>query len=261
MAKAKPKAKAGKAPRKLKIFSEPQNELLKEFKQFHTVRVRIGVSEITGVVINFTKDGVVLRENGQQKPYEMNIALYDAFKGTIRGKDNLQRERFLASQTIMMALGGVPAFYIHSLLATPNDYDRFKRGNYKRGINRHKWKMDLLNDKLKDPESDQSCIFNELKRLIKIRAAQKCFHPNATQFTLHLPCGFFGVWRQSLDRKQNTFCITNLTDKNLALPLHTLNMYSGVEWVDLLTEQSYKDHDQEVTFSPYQSMWITGRRS
>ena len=200
-------------------------------------------------------------KNGQQKPYEMNIALYDAFKGTIRGKDNLQRERFLASQTIMMALGGVPAFYIHSLLATPNDYDRFKRGDYKRGINRHKWKIDLLNDKLKDPKSDQIFIFNELKRLIKIRAAQKCFHPNATQFTLHLPGGFFGVWRQSLDRKQNTFCITNLTDKDLKLPLHTLNLYSGVKWVDLLTEQSYKNHDQEVTFSPYQSMWITGRRS
>ena len=61
--------------------------------------------------------------DGQQHPYEMNIALYDAMQGTVDGPDAFQRNRFICSQTIMMSLEGIPAFYIHSLLATPNDHD------------------------------------------------------------------------------------------------------------------------------------------
>lgn len=53
-----------------KFFTKPQDELLKEFKQNHTVKVAIGLSEINGVVINFTKDGVIIRENGQQEHKE-----------------------------------------------------------------------------------------------------------------------------------------------------------------------------------------------
>jgi len=56
--------------RKPKFFDEPQDELLKEFKQFHTVKVMVGLSEINGVVIRFTKDGVIIRENGQQEHRE-----------------------------------------------------------------------------------------------------------------------------------------------------------------------------------------------
>lgn len=196
-------------------------------------------------------------ENGEQRPYEMNISLYDALKGTIDGEDDLQRERFLASQTIMMALEGVPAFYIHSLLATGNDYERFKKSNHKRCINRHKWDYDELMARLKDSHSDQSYIFNEMVRLIKIRSQQECFHPNATQFTLQLPEGLFGFWRQSIDRKQDTFCITNLTNRDLVLPLQTLNLYTGVKWRNLLTGQIFERRDLELIFSPYQSMWIS----
>lgn len=196
-------------------------------------------------------------EDGKQSPYEMNISLYDALKGTIHGEDDLGRERFLASQTIMMALEGVPAFYIHSLLATRNDYDKFRESGHRRHINRYQWDYDALNVKLNDKTSDENYIFNEVRRLINIRIAHKSFHPNATQFALHLPEGFFGFWRQSLDRKECTFCITNLTKQERTLHLHALNLYSGQNWCDLITEQCFKSRDQDVIFAPYQSMWIS----
>lgn len=56
--------------KKVKFFDEPQHELLKEFKQFHTVKVSVALTEINGVVIRFTKDGVIIRENGQQEHRE-----------------------------------------------------------------------------------------------------------------------------------------------------------------------------------------------
>ncbi len=196
---------------------------------------------------------------GEERPYELNIALYDALKGTIDGEDEYQRERFLASQAVMMGLEGVPAFYIHSLLATSNDYEKFKKSGHKRCINRHKWDFEELSQKLDDPKSDQSYILAELSRMIEIRSKQKSFHPNATQFTLHLPEGFFGFWRQSLDRKQDIFCITNLTKYDLTLPLHSLNMHTGAKWGDLFTGQMYDSRDQEVMFNPYQTMWIASQ--
>lgn len=194
---------------------------------------------------------------GEQQPYEMNISLFDALRGTIDGEDSLQRERFLASQIIMMGLEGVPAFYIHSLLATPNDIDRFRNSGHKRCINRHQWDYNALQDALDDPKSDQSFIFNELMRVIDIRKNQPCFHPNAIQFTLHLPEGLFGFWRQSLDRRQDTFCITNLTKRDLDFPLHHLNLHSAGQWRDLLTGEVFDNLDKELILAPYQSMWIS----
>jgi sucrose phosphorylase len=199
--------------------------------------------------------------NGEEQPYEINIALFDALKGTIRGPDEYQRERFLASQAIMMALEGVPAMYIHSLLATPNDTEKYKKTNHKRSLNRHQWDYEALEELLRAPDSPQHYVFNQMLRMLSIRKQQAAFHPNATQFTLHLPEGFFGFWRQSLDRTQDIFCITNLTDQDLELPLHQLNLHSGADWYDLLGEQHFSQDDMEhdLIIRPYQSLWITNR--
>lgn len=194
---------------------------------------------------------------GLERPYEMNIALFDALKGTIEGEDNLQRERFMASQTIMMAFAGVPAFYIHSLLATPNDYEKVEKTKHNRHINRHQWDLKKLEEKLADPHSDQFFALNEIKRLASIRIKQKAFHPNATQFTLQLPDGLFGFWRQSLDRKQDIFCITNITKEEKNLPLTALNLFTGPQWVDLMTNEAYNDADADLFLAPYQTVWIT----
>ena len=58
-------------------------------------------------------------QDKSEKPYEINISLFDAMKGTRRGEDHWQAQRFLCSQIIMLGMKGIPAIYIHSLLATP----------------------------------------------------------------------------------------------------------------------------------------------
>ena len=46
------------------------------------------------------------------KPYEINISLFSAMKGTVAGEDEWQIERFLCAHTIMVALEGIPAVYL-----------------------------------------------------------------------------------------------------------------------------------------------------
>jgi sucrose phosphorylase len=195
--------------------------------------------------------------NGSEEPYEINIALIDAFKGTLKGEDEFQIQRFLTSQIIMMSLQGIPAFYIHSLLGTPNAYKRYQKSGHKRCINRRRWDYPELEDALDDPTSTHHIVFEELKRVIDIRKKQKAFHPESDQFILNLPDGFLGFWRQSKDKTQNILCITNITNKNLTLPLHDIHMEVKKNYIDLLTGNEIKNHEEPLTLSPYQTIWIT----
>lgn len=196
---------------------------------------------------------------GGEKIYELNISLFEAFKGTFAGRDDWQKDRFLCSQTVMMALEGIPGFYIHSLLATPNDRDRLEVTGHNRAINRHQWDYTKLNALLDDPDSVQYQVLNELKRRIAIRSKQTAFHPNATQFTLQLGSELFGFWRQSLDRSQSIFAIANVTNENVDMPRGSLNLIGGEQWVDLLSAEEINSFSAHLSFAPYQCRWISNR--
>ncbi len=43
-------------------------------------------------------------QDQSKKPYEINISLFDAMKGTRRGEDHWQAQRFLCSQIIMLGM-------------------------------------------------------------------------------------------------------------------------------------------------------------
>lgn len=194
------------------------------------------------------------------RPYELNIALYDACKGTIHsGEDEWQFARFICAHAIMMTLEGIPAFYIHSLFGTTNDYQRLEHSAQSRAINRHQWDLTTLKQSLEDMNCHHARVFSEIKHLLAIRRHQPAFHPNATQFTLQLGEKIFAYWRQSHDREQSIFCINNICDETLTLSLSDLNLIALDEWFDLLSNTQYHNLQGEVTLSPYQSLWMTNK--
>ncbi|MEJ2323088.1 MAG: alpha-amylase, partial [Gammaproteobacteria bacterium] len=198
-------------------------------------------------------------EEGEQKAYEINISLIDALKGTVEGPDEHGLERFVCAHAIMLGLEGIPAFYVHSLLGTRNDDERVEHTNHNRAINRHQWDADKLLAALEDRQSMHSRVFTRLKELIAIRKRQRAFHPNATQFTLHLGSCLFGFWRQSMDRRQSIFCIYNVTPDKQELRLSDINLIGTDDWHDLVSGEQLSALDQAVTLRPYQVLWITNR--
>ncbi len=199
-------------------------------------------------------------EGGKESPYELNITFFDAMKGTLEGADEWHIARFLASQTIVMSLEGIPAFYIHSLLATPNDHEKVTRTGMKRAINRHHWDYPTLRSLLADPDSATNQVLHALRARIQLRAKQPAFHPNATQFTLHGDDRIFGIWRQSLDRDQSIFALHNVSADAVEIDPVTLNMIDGDTWTDLISGQRIDPVDAPITFAPYQCRWISNRR-
>jgi len=198
--------------------------------------------------------------DGKDQPYEMNIALFDALKGTAeKGADHWQLHRFICAHTVMLALEGIPAFYIHSLLGTENDHDRVENTGRLRSINRAQCQIDRLETQLADPQSHHHKVFTELKRLIAIRRRQPAFHPNATQFTLHLGLQLFGFWRQSMRRDQSIFCIHNISDEAQDVSLAEINLIGTDHWQDLLSGMAINDLSGSITLKPYQSVWLSNR--
>jgi sucrose phosphorylase len=196
--------------------------------------------------------------DGGEKPYEVNISLFDALKGTVAGgADDFQVPRYLCAHRIMLALEGIPAFYIHSLLGTGNDLENVERTGRKRSINRHRWQVHNLQEAFADASRHHRPVLDELKRLIAIRKRQPAFHPNVTQFTLHLGEEIFAFWRQSLRRDQSIFCINNITAQPQTLSLADINLVETQGWCDLLTNNRYDDISITITLAPYQSLWLS----
>ena len=211
-------------------------------------------------------------EDGEVVPYEANISLYDAFKTTLanaadapRDKhghiigDEYQAKRFICAHTIMLALEGVPGIYLNSLLGTNNDYDLMKETGHLRSINRHHWTNSELDEALNDPARHHQAVFSELRRIIQLRRQQPAFHPNATQYTLHLGEHFFAFWRESLERDQSVFAIHNVSDKTQILPLATLNLIATEQWYDILSGDVISDISARLKLAPYTSIWLTNR--
>ncbi|HCD06011.1 MULTISPECIES: sugar phosphorylase [unclassified Methylophaga] len=198
-------------------------------------------------------------ENGIKKPYEINIALFDALQGTVKGPDQWQQARFICAHAIMLALEGIPGIYIHSLLATGNDYQRLAKHQHNRAINRHQWDDSAIRTALKHPANNHSQIYQKLTGLITLRTQHSAFHPNATQYTLQLGDALFGFWRQSIDRRQSIFCIFNITDQPQTLRIADLNLVATDDWHDLVSGEAIDSWQIEIQLSPYQCAWLSNR--
>ena len=196
-------------------------------------------------------------EDGRSKPYEINISLFDALQGTTSGPDSWGIERFVCAHAIMLGLEGIPGIYLHSLLGTHNDYARVENTGHCRAINRHQWNVGELAQELAREDSSHAIVFDRLKSLLAIRRKQVAFHPNATQFTLYLGAGLFGYWRQSIDRSQSVFCISNISSSLQALALSSINLIETEDWMDLLGEKRISSREEVLELQPYQTVWIT----
>ena len=196
--------------------------------------------------------------NNEEKVYEANISLFNALQFTdsdLKGKFALKR--FIAAHCIILAIEGVPAFYFNSLFATKNDEETFASTGVKRNLNRYKWHYSTLVNLIKTNNTIEKNCYETFKKLISIRKIQPAFHSNATQFTLNLDKNIFAVWRQSRDRKQSIFALTNVSSKTIKLNTNKINLIDDEQWFDLLSQETKITDDQYIKLMPFQSLWIT----
>lgn len=197
--------------------------------------------------------------DGADSAYEMNITYFDALKGIQAGIDRWQIQRFICAQTVMLAIQGIPAIYIHSLTATPNDYHGVEQSGRTRSINRHIWDADELEQLLSNPETPHAIVFNELRKRLTIRSKQQAFHPESDQLTVDMGTQFFVLWR--LADMQKILVVNNINDQKqlLALPTYPFPG-TPLPWTDLLSTKTYPVETESLEVMPYQSLWLEARK-
>ena len=232
-----------------------------------------GLRPIEGILSDEEKQSLITRleKNGSlftwrssdddtKKIYEANVTLFSALKMTDDDEAGQHAiDRFIAAHAIMMSLEGIPAVYINSLIGCENDLRAVEETGIKRRINREKFEKQVIDELLEDNGSQQAIVMRTIKQILSIRSKQPAFHPNATQFTLQLGQSLFGVWRQSIDREQSIFAITNVTSNSIDLNIQDLNLIDIETWYDIQDGSSISETSELINFKPYQSVWISNK--
>lgn len=181
--------------------------------------------------------------DGSKSPYEMNINYLDALKIAGDVDEELEAQRFIASQSIIMEFKGVPGIYIHSLLGSRN----YTRGVTEKGtprtINREKLDVYTLVDEINDETSIRYRVLNKYKELLLIRKDNRCFSPKAKQeILMNLDSRVFGL-KRSIDDEE-IICLTNISNSEVKVLL-ILSDYT------IITREQF-----DGTLKPYQVVWF-----
>lgn len=193
--------------------------------------------------------------DGSESPYELNLTYFDACRDP---NNRWHKERFMLTQTVTMSLQGLVAVYIHSLLATPNDFHGVEVTGRTRAINRRKWDFAELGQHLNDPRGVAGEIFEEYLRRLKIRRAHAAFHPCGPQKILNLGSSeLFGFTRTAPDNSERIVVLFNFTPftKSLRMPEHP---ELDQDYIDLLSGKPPQEDPAhaELIIPPYGCYWL-----
>ena len=195
------------------------------------------------------------KPDGSLSPYEANISLFDAFKGTIAGIDDMQTERFLLSQCLMLALKGVPALYYNSLLATPNHVKGVEQTGRNRTINRRKWTLKEIAATLEPVDGPAKQVLDGLRTMIEVRRRQPAFHPEAGQSCLELDPRLFALRRSDDDSGQRLICVFNLSNQTVSVAANALGISTFDETQTIFEKGRMRVDMHSLELGPYAALW------
>jgi len=216
---------------------------------------------IKGLLINCEKRGGLVSHrrlsNGEDKPYELNISWWSAMEDSSRDSNRFQFERFILTQLLVMALKGVPAFYLPALLASENDIKSFSMTGQRRDLNREKFKSDNLVSVLNNPESNANKNINYLRNAMDIRSKLEQFHPSSEMECLSKGRSDIVVIKRGKGPK-SVFAIHNMTENKINYQLNDYDLPEKIEndfnMKDFLASTKY--NWKNISLDPFQVIWL-----
>ena len=192
--------------------------------------------------------------SGEEVPYEINISWWSAMADGGIDPTYLQKERFLLTQLLILALPGVPAFYLPALLAAPNDLTRFRRTGHRRDLNRPQFTAQALERRLADPDSDVSALLPVLRRALAERVVHPALHPDAPMTVLSTDRSDCVILRRSRGG-ETLVAVHNVTSARLSFRLRGLGGDLNQPWADCLSGHVFEPL-QSHSLEPYAVHWL-----
>ncbi len=246
----------------------PENTTLFNFTASHDgvgLRALEGLmneQRIKDLLINCEKRGGLVSHrrlsNGDDKPYELNISWWSAMEDSSRDAKRFQYERFILSQLLVMALKGVPAFYLPALLASENDIKKFSMTGQRRDLNREKFKSENLIAVLNNPESNANKNLKYLRNAMDVRSELKQFHPCSEMKCLSKGRSDIVVIKRSKG-PESIFAIHNMTENKINYQLNDNDLPKIIDndfnTQDFLTSTKY--NCKNISLDPFQVIWLS----
>jgi sucrose phosphorylase len=203
--------------------------------------------------------------DGSQSPYEMNINYFDALSNPEGGEPiEIQVDRFMAAQAIMLALVGVPGIYFHSLFGSRGWPEGVKQTGRNRTLNRQKCDRAELERELADPASLRPQVFGRYAQLLKARAASPAFHPHGDQRIINGSESVFAVLRTPAGGGDQMLCLQNVSGQIRLADVDLAGLFglSSGRLRDRLTGKYFNvKRKQGLPMRPYQTLWLARVRS
>jgi glycosidase len=186
--------------------------------------------------------------SGEERVYELNIALFSAFGGNAGDID-----AYVAAHQLLIAYQGVPGLYLNALLGSMNDVKQMEITGRTRSINRGSWSAEELAERLADPESLNARIFDRLSQSLKIRADQRAFAPTARQRFVEGGKDHLMFLRS--DEKQRLLIVASFSVEPQKIDWPSGLAMSSAMAKDLLTNVPHAV-DQPLSLAPHQVLWL-----
>ena len=195
--------------------------------------------------------------NGEDRPYELNISWWSAMEDSSRDNKRYQYKRFILSQLIVMALKGIPAFYLPALLASDNDVKSFSKTGQRRDLNREKFELDKLLLVLNNSDSYASKNLKYLSHAMKTRSKLTSFHPSSSMRCLSNDRSDI-IAIQRGDGSNTLIAIHNFTENKLDYSINNdqfnKNKENHLSFKDYLSGRIYKNLN--FVLNPFEVLWI-----
>jgi sucrose phosphorylase len=118
--------------------------------------------------------------------------------------------------------------------------------------------LEELEERLADPATEHAQVFGAIMNLLSMRQRQAAFHPNATQFTLHLgetSCSVSGA-RVRIGARASSASAISATAADTAAARDQSDR--AQDWSDLISGEDCNGPFMQL--EPYRTVWITNRR-
>lgn len=184
---------------------------------------------------------------GGPRPYELNVSLADL----LAGPAGQTWQRFVVAHAAMLAVQGIPAIYVHSILASPGDLAAVAESGHRRDINRSTVDLAAASDQVST--GWRSNVFEALTNLIGVRRSHASFGPDANQTVHVLHPSVFAIERYEEDcQDPPVMALHNLSGQ--PVDLAGAGMPSWVGTTDLITGKTI--NLDALHLDPWQALWL-----
>ncbi len=148
--------------------------------------------------------------DAEMQPWEINATYFSACGAQVKP--------FLATQSAMLALRGVPALYTASVVAGRNDHARVVATGDNRAINRGRYDIAKWEAETAHAQSPEARVLHAYRAMLETRAASRAFHPDGDQRIVDVGHpSVLAIERTSSDGAASMLCLTNFSDADASV--------------------------------------------